>query len=183
MKLLKLTCLSLLAVALNSCSDDDSSSTGGDNTNDPQYAMTVTINGTPYNMTAPLGGNNASQGGFSDYPDETHIHLQGWPINLGIGAMEISLYIDRNNLQPGTYPVESESNPDATFDADLIDNTNDEYESTVSGTITITEVDTNAKKIKGTFQFKTSDDPWVASPVINYTLTEGTFNYDYDQED
>lgn len=182
MKFLKLTCLSLLACALNSCSDDDSSSTDNNN-NDPQYAMTVKINGTHYNMTAPLGGNDASQGGFAAYPDETHIHLEGWPINMGIGSMEISLYIDRNNLQPGTYPVESPENPDATFDADLIDNTNDEYEGTVSGTITITEVDTNAKKIKGTFAFKTSDDQWAASPVINYHLTEGTFNYDYDQEE
>ncbi|MGQ2982448.1 DUF6252 family protein [Flavobacterium sp.] len=181
MKLLKLAGLSLLACALHSCSDDDSSSTGGTN-NEPQYAMTVKINGTLYNMTAPLGGNNASQGGFSEYPDETHIHLQGWPVNLGIGAMEISLYLDRNNLIPGTYPIETDSSPDATFDADLIDNTNDEFESAVSGTITITEVDTTAKKIKGTFQFRTSDDPWVASPVINYDLTEGTFNYDYDQE-
>lgn len=144
MKILKFTCLSLFVFALNSCSDDDSSSTSNNN-NTPQYAMTAKINGTLYNMNAPFGGNNATQGGFSAYPDSTHLHLKGWPINMGLGAMQVSIYIDRNNLTPGTYPVNSEINPEATNDIDFIDNTNDEFEDTVSGTITITEVDTNAK--------------------------------------
>ena len=70
-----------------------------------------------------------------------------------------------------------------THTIDLIDNSNDEGEGTVEGTIVITEVNTNTKIVKGTFEFTTSDSPDVPSPVINYTITNGTFHYQYEEVD
>ncbi|MHA3786741.1 DUF6252 family protein [Flavobacterium hauense] len=183
MKILRALSFTLAVLALNSCSGDDSSPVDNPD-NDTQYAMTAKINGTLTNLASPFGGNEASSGGFTQFPDEEYLHLQGWPVGEGIGAREITMYISRANLTPGTYQVNTPSNEEAVNYIDLIDNTNgDEFEDTVEGSITITEVNTTAKTVKGTFTFKTSDDAWETNPVINFNITEGTFNYKYDVED
>jgi hypothetical protein len=180
MKIAKFLTLTLLALTLNSCSGDDSSPV--DNPQESQYAMTAKINGTLHNMKAPFGGNEATMGGFTQYSDEEYLHLQGWPIDLPFAAMEVTMYINRGNLEPGTYPI-SHGDVEADNHIYFIDNTDDEFADMVDGSITITEVNTTAKTIKGTFWFKTSNEGWVENPIINNNVTDGTFNYKYDVED
>lgn len=181
MKVFKFLGLAVLALAFNSCSDDDS--TPSNEQTNPTYAMTAKINGTQVNMNAPFGSNAASSNWIFGYPDADFITLQGWPVNEGFGGREITIHIKRTDLALGTYTFTGVANADQEMTyADLIDNTNDEDESTVSGSITITAINTTAKTVQGTFQFTTSDDMWDATPVINYTVTDGTFSYRYDVE-
>jgi hypothetical protein len=62
----------------------------------------------------------------------------------------------------------------------LIDNSNEEFENTISGTLVITEVNTSSKIVKGTFQFTTSNNVEDAVPVVNMNVTNGTFRYKYE---
>ncbi|WP_298118699.1 hypothetical protein [Flavobacterium sp.] len=55
-----------------------------------------------------------------------------------------------------------------------------DYESTKEGCITIKSVNTTTKKVVGTFQFTTVADTFDSSAPVNYTVTNGTFNYKYD---
>lgn len=177
MKLRKLMFLPLLAIALNSCSGDDSS--------DPiyqppatQYPMTAKINGELFQMANPFGSDFATSTISSDYPNEEFIQMQGRP-NLSF-MTEINIWIDRDDLHPGTYQVGPETDGFATH-IDLIDNTGTTSDLTKSGHITITEVNTTLKTVKGTFEFETMDYG-VPETTIHH-VTEGTFNYRYDVVD
>ena len=65
--------------------------------------------------------------------------------------------------------------------AEWIDNTNgDLFEQTRSGNITITEINTETKFVKGTFSLEAAD---LDEEEIHTHVTEGTFNYYYDVED
>ncbi|GGB74280.1 hypothetical protein GCM10007424_12740 [Flavobacterium suaedae] len=179
--------LSVITLSFTSCSDDDSSTLENENQeqneneNPAGYAMTVKINGVLHNMQSIFGGNHASSSIYTAYPDEDYIFLQGSWVDSPF-AKEIDIFISRDDLQPGTYYVNQATYETATH-IDLIDNTNSINETTVSGQITITEVDTSAKTVKGTFEFDTADYPQgEENPTVNYHLTEGTFSYEYDVE-
>lgn len=169
----------VLPFVVLSCSSDDGGSTSDPQ---PQYAMTAKLNGVTFEANNPFGNNMVSSTNIWDYfPQEDFIMLQGRQGGL-LGNPEINLWLKKADMVVGTYTVGTEtfSTPPSHF-IDLIDNSNDESESTVAGTIIITEVNTTTKVVKGTFQFTTSDNVQESNPVINYNVTEGTFYYQYEE--
>lgn len=165
-----------LSLALSSCSSSDSSSS------DSSYAMTAKINGETFEANSPLGTNGFSNTNIWNYfPIEDFVLLQGRAGGV-LGDPEIELWLKRTDIAVGTYTVAPE-----TFDTppshhiDLIDNRNNEGESTKGGTIVITEVNTTTKIVKGTFEFTSTDgDQNDPASVVNATVTNGTFRYKYE---
>lgn len=144
------------------------------------FAMTAKINGVQFQANNPFGTNlYSSTNIWSYFPLEDYVMLQGRQGGL-LGNPEINIWLKRNQIVVGTYPIgeETYTTPPSHF-IDLIDNFVDGFEETVQGSITITEVNTSTKTVKGTFQFTTSDDVNPVSPVINNNVTNGTFNYKY----
>lgn len=172
---------------LFSCSSDDSTNNDGENNENPiptppTYAMTASINGVAFNANNPFGTNLYTEHNMWDYyPTEEYVRFIGRQDGLW-GNPEINIWLKRDLMTPGSYTLypDDGTNP-GTHAIDLIDNSNDELENTVTGTVTILEVNTNTKIVKGTFEFTTTDDyNFIANPVINYTVTEGTFYYQYE---
>lgn len=146
----------------------------------PQYAMTAKINGVQFKANNPFGSNLFSSTNLLDYyPLEDFVLLQGRKGGV-LGNPEINLWLKRSDIAVGVYPIEMETydTPPSHF-IDLIDNSNDFLESTKEGTITITEVNTTTKTVKGTFEFTTIESIHDPNPVVNCTVTNGTFNYKY----
>jgi hypothetical protein len=172
----------VLPFVLFSCSSDDSSdSNDDDGNNPPQFAMTASINGVEFKANNPFGNNMFSNTNiFSYFPIEEYVLLQGRAGGV-LGNPEINLWLKRSQLAVGTYSVSEDIFNPTTHTIDLIDNSNDEFEDTVEGTVIITEVNNNTKIVKGTFQFTTSDSPESANPIINYTITNGEFRYQYEE--
>jgi hypothetical protein len=144
------------------------------------FAMTAKINGVQFQANNPYGTNlYSSTNIWSYFPLEDFVMLQGRQGGL-LGNPEINIWLKRSQIVVGTYTIGTESftTPPSHF-IDLVDNSGTDFEDTVSGTLTITEVNTTTKIVKGTFSFTTSDSAGVPSPVINYTVTNGTFNYKY----
>jgi len=171
--------LYILPFIVLSCSSDD-----GGNTTDPQpqYAMTAKINGVTFEANNPFGNNMFSSTNIWDYyPEEDFVMLQGRQGGI-YGNPEINLWLKKSDLVVGTYTIGTETyNTPPSHFIDLIDNSNNEFEETVAGTIIITEVNTTTKIVKGTFQFTTSDEAQVSNPIINFNVTEGTFHYQYEE--
>ena len=147
------------------------------------FAMTAKINGELYELNNTFGINEASTTTiYTYYPEEEYILLQGK--KGAFGGIAIQMWLKRTDLVLGTYSVGFATDGEATH-VDLIDNTNDAngliLENTASGSITITFVDTTIKRVKGTFNFKTTDGDSSSDP-INFTISEGTFDYLYDVE-
>lgn len=175
-KILRL--LLILPFVLQSCSSDDSSSSEQDA--QPQYAMTAKINGVTFQANNPFGNNAYSTTNIYDYfPLEDFVLLQGRQGGV-LGNPEINLWLKKTDIAVGTYPVgmETFSTPPSHF-IDLIDNNNDEFENTKEGTVIITAVNPTTKIVTGTFTFTTSNDANEPSAPVNYTVTNGTFNYKY----
>ncbi len=148
-----------------------------------EFAMTAKINGVLHELNNTFGKNEASSTTiYTYYPEEEYILLQGK--KGAFGGITIQMWINRNDLKIGTYSVGFDTDGLDTH-VDLIDNTNDEngliLENTASGSINITFVDLDAKRVKGTFDFKSTDGDTNADP-INFTVTDGTFDYLYDVE-
>ena len=165
-----------LPFILFACSSDDS-----DSSDNSQFAMTAKINGATFEANNPFGTNLYSSTNIWDYfPLEDFVMLQGRQGGL-LGNPEINIWLKRTDIALGTYTfgAETYSTPPSHF-IDLIDNSNEETEETIGGTITITEVNTSSKIVKGTFQFTTSDNAEDAVPVVNMTVTNGTFRYKYE---
>lgn len=144
------------------------------------FAMTAKINGVQFQANNPFGTNLFSGTNLYDYfPQTDYVMLQGRQGGL-LGYPEINIWLKRSDMVVGTFTIgkETYTTPPSHF-IDLIDISSTAFESTVQGSITITEVNTTTKIVKGTFQFTTSDDVNASSPVINYTVTDGTFNYKY----
>ena len=180
MKILKLLFCAVLFSALTTGCSSDSDSTPANNDN-PEFAMTWKMNGVQFNRNNTWGTNVSTPNFFSYYPDAKFILLQGTgTLTVGDG-IEINLIIKRTDLVVGTYLVNSETD-EVTTHIDLINNANSEFEQTREGSITITEVNTTAKTVKGTFQFKTSDEIEATPYTTNFDITNGTFNYRYDVE-
>jgi len=163
--------------ALQATIDSLEDCTVTDGGNGSAFAMTFKLNGTQYNVNNPFGNNEASGTTiFSDYPAEDFILLQGR--NGLVGEIEVNLWIKRDQLATGTYMVDADTDgAGTTTHIDLINNGNNESENTISGSVTIDFVDLTAKVVRGTFEFDTADS---FSEVVNFNVTEGTFDYVYD---
>lgn len=177
MKVFKFFCALFIAtIMLNSCSNNDSSETPPVTPN--TYAMTAKINGVLCEMNNVFGSNASTTTIWDYYPSTEFIRLQG--TFGGFGEKEIDIWIKRTDLVVGTHTIGIETYNPAKTHVDLIDNTNSESESTYTGSISITAVNTTSKTVTGTFNFNSANNPGVTSPVANFTVTEGTFNYRYD---
>lgn len=176
MKKLK-SLLFILPLVLFSCSSDD----GGSNNNSTGYAMTAKISGATFQANNPFGNNLYSSTNIWDYfPTADFVLLQGRQGGI-VGNPEINLWLKKSDIAVGTYTIGTETfNTPPSHFIDLIDNSNDVSEHTVGGTVIITEVNMSTKIVKGTFQFTTSDNIGVAIPVVNYTITDGTFRYQFE---
>jgi hypothetical protein len=173
------TLLLVLPFVLFSCSSDDSPN----EESIPEFAMTASINGSDFKANTPFGNNMFSNTNiFSYFPIEEYVLLQGRAGGV-FGNPEINLWLKRSQIVVGTYTVSEDMFNPTTHTIDLIDNSNDESESTVDGTVVITNVNTSTKIVKGTFQFTTSDNSGLENPVINYTITNGKFRYQYEAVD
>ena len=178
MKKLK-SLLFALPFILFACSSDDSDSSS--DSSNSQFAMTAKINGVTFEANNPFGTNlYSSTNIWSYFPLEDFVMLQGRKGGL-LGNPEINIWLKRTNIAVGTYTFGSETfdTPPSHF-IDLIDNSNEEFENTIGGSITITEVNTSSKIVQGTFEFTTSDNLNDPVPVINKTVTNGTFRYQYE---
>lgn len=171
MKTLKLIFGLSFLLILNSCSSDSPGSST------PAYAMTAKIEGVQYEMNNAFGNNEDGTTIWAAYPSAEFIRLQGSIGGFG-GSKEINIWIKRTDLVVGTYLV-SHDTEEVTTHVDLIDLTTAEYEDTISGSITITEVNTTNKTVKGTFEFNASEGTEPTDPVSHH-VTDGTFNYVYD---
>ena len=170
----------VLALNLFSCSSDN------DNPNDPdpvnsEFAMTAKINGTIFQANNPFGTNEFSGTNiWNYYPLEDYVMLQGRQGGI-IGNPEINIWLKRTDMVVGTYQIGPETfeTPPSHF-IDLVDNSNNVTESTKGGVIVITEVNTAAKIVNGTFEFTTVDELENPAAPIDFYVTEGKFNYTYE---
>ncbi|MFH6944535.1 DUF6252 family protein [Flavobacterium sp. FlaQc-50] len=173
-----------LVLILNSCSSDTDNS---NNTETPEvikpvtkYAMTAKIDGTLWEMNNPFGSDYATKTIFEMYPAEEYILLQGRNRNF---VDEIRLYIKRSDLKIGTYPITKNTFDASKTQVEISFNTKGKSQYPVSGSVSITAIDLNTKKVTGTFSFNCVDDddkPIDASNPITTKVTDGTFNYRYD---
>ena len=175
MKKLK-SLLLVLPFILFACSSDDSNSNSSS-----QFAMTAKINGVTFEANNPFGTNlYSSTNIWSYFPLEDFVMLQGRQGGL-LGNPEINIWLKRTDIAVGTYTFGSETfNTPPSHFIDLIDNSNSESENTIGGTLIITEVNTSSKIVKGTFQFTTTDNLGDTTPIVNMTVTNGTFRYQYE---
>ncbi len=164
------------ALSLFSCSSNDDTN----ETVVSEFAMTATINGDSFEANNPFGNNEFSDTNiFSRYPIEDFVLLQA---RMGgvFGGKEINLWLKREDITVGSYNVSYEDlglTPPTHY-IDYIDGTNNIDEQTLNGVVNITEVDSSAKIVKGTFEFTTVNDDELAP--VDFTITNGAFNYKYE---
>jgi Family of unknown function (DUF6252) len=141
--------------------------------------MTAKVNNVVFEANSPLLDNVFSEINLSDkFPLADFVTLQGRKGGV-FGSQEINIMLKRVNIAVGTYPIVAETmNTPPSHFIDLIDNSNTQSENTKSGTITITNVNTSTKMVKGTFDFVSKDGLDPNAPV-NYTITDGKFEYKY----
>ncbi len=172
---------SLFLIIINlfffSCSSNDDDN----DTMSSNYAMTAKINGEQFEANTPFGTNEFSSFTiWSYYPEDDYIMLQGRQGGV-FGNPEINIWLKKVDIKEGVYQIGEETfdTPPSHF-ISLIDASNDISENTKSGVIEITEVNTSTKIVKGTFSFSTVDDLSASSASIDFTVTDGTFNYTYE---
>ena len=148
--------------------------------NTPAYAMTAKINGQQFQANSVFGGNAFSPSNIWTYfPVDDFVLLQGRQ-GGPLGIPEINIWLKRSDITLGTFSFGRETfNTTPSHFMDLNDAANPGQEYTISGSLTILEVNATAKTVKGTFVFTTTADLFPAIPVVNFTVTEGTFNYKY----
>ncbi|ESU29660.1 hypothetical protein FLJC2902T_01330 [Flavobacterium limnosediminis JC2902] len=176
----KLSLLLFSSLLFVSCSSDDSSS--DDNNQTPAYAMTASIDGADFRANNPFGNNMFSSTNIWDYfPEEDFVMLQGRSGGV-LGNPEINIWLKRSDIEVGTYALEPETfSTPSTHAIDLTDNSDNEFEYTKDGTIVITAVNTTTKMVTGTFTFRTVADPNEPTAPVTRTITNGTFNYKYEE--
>ncbi len=175
----KLFTLFIVLILFSACSTDSDEQS--------DYAMTFKINGELFEVNNPFGTNEATGTIFTYYPEDEFIHLSGRTPYTSTESvwLNISIWIDRNDLVVGTYEVGIDTYNNEDTHIDLINNTNDLTgtgtfpEHTISGNITITAVNPTEKTIEGTFEFNTYHelDP---TGTPDFVVTEGKFDYVYD---
>ena len=173
----------IITLCLFSCSTSDSESDDNNTSEDPpEYAMTAKINDYLFQANNAYGNNAFSDYTIRDYyPPNEYILLQAREGSTFATLREINIWLKKSDIIVGTYTLGAE-----TFEikpshyVEFIYPSSTEPISTKEGKITITEVNTSAKIVKGTFEFTTVpylDDP--SSPV-NFRITNGKFNYTYE---
>ena len=168
--------LLILPFILFSCSSDDNNSEDTKS----EFAMTATIDGKSFNANNPFGNNLFSTTNiWSYYPIEDFVMLQGRQGGI-LGNPEINIWLKRTKIALGTYAFTTDENNPTSHAVDLTDTSDDLFEYTKEGTITITEVNTTTKIVKGTFKFTTSST-FTNQIDTNNTITNGTFNYQYEE--
>ncbi|MEM6686213.1 MAG: hypothetical protein AAF617_10550 [Bacteroidota bacterium] len=163
-------------ISMVSCSSDDNGDTPPEDQGS-NFAMTFRMNGELFEFNNPFGTNAASDTTiFSAYSPDEYILLQGRDGILG--PIEVLIWIDRDDLVSGTTrQVDFDTFETATH-VDLINLTDNGFESTLNGSVTILEADTVNKTVRGTFEFNAVRDAYDTNVV--YAITEGTFNYTYE---
>lgn len=170
-----LVAITFIAISFLGCSSDSSSSSSS------QWAMTSKVNGTLWQMNNPFNTNNDSPPVFTYYPASDYIRLAGR--NGGtFGLDEINLMIKRTDLTVGTHSIGLETFDGTNSQIDVAFNSFANIQDVAEGTINITEINTTAKTVKGTFEFKCVEnfEPISATNPVTTTVTDGTFNYKYD---
>lgn len=173
--------LLILPFLLFSCSSDDSSDDAkSDDNAKPEFAMTATINGQSFKANNPYGTNLFSSTNLWDYyPKADFVMLQGRQGGV-LGNPEINIWLKRTKIAVGTYTITTDESNPTSHAIDLTDLSSDDFEYTKEGTLTITEVNAKTKVVKGTFSFTTSST-YSDQIDTNYTITDGTFNYQYEE--
>ena len=150
---------------------------GSGNSNHSGYAMTAKIDGEDFLAYNPWGGNRYSSTNiWSFFSEEDYVMLQGR--ELFSIDQEINIWLKREDIVVGSYDI-VESNLSGigniiSHHIDYNNITNDLFESTVGGTIEITEVDEVLKIVSGVFEVEIlAEDYGVPSITIN--ITNGTF--------
>lgn len=172
--------LFLLPLFFFSCSSD-SDSDSQNNTPTPTYAMTAKINNVDFAANNPFGTNLYSSTNLWNYfPISDFVMLQGRQGGV-FGTPEINIWLKRTQIAVGTYNfgLETFSTPPSHY-INLFDSTTSDSEYTKQGSITITSVNTTTKVVIGTFQFTTVPNVNDPAAVVNKTITNGTFNYKYE---
>ncbi|CAM1354030.1 hypothetical protein [Tenacibaculum ascidiaceicola] len=137
------------------------------------YAMKVTINGEVYEMNNALGTKKASNSINTNYPNDKFIYLQGTLL-----PKEVNMWINREHLVVGkTIEINRESVDNDTY-IKYIDLLDDDLQVTVSGSITITLVDSDKKVVKGTFELDVEN--YDSPGIIAHRLRDGSFAYTFE---
>ncbi|RZJ51923.1 MAG: hypothetical protein EOO44_13390 [Flavobacterium sp.] len=172
-----------LLLALNSCSSDKDDSNDSDNS-DTKFAMTAKVDGKLWEMQNPYGSDYATKTLFDMYPEDLYILLQGRS-SASFGD-EIRLFIKRSDLKIGTYPITPMTMDASKTQVEISYNSNKaKSQYPINGSLSITAIDLNAKKVSGTFSFNCVEDdelPISDSNPVTTKVTEGTFSYRYDVE-
>ena len=167
-----------MAAFAASCSSDDSSS-GGTPTPTP---MTAIVDQYSFSLQPEAGGNFSDPSGGM-YGSDYHL-LEGYKLHTVTTAKTtlkdykyyIRLAVPKIDVSVGTHNFSNTQLPDGYFadlDIEAVENDNGENEATISGKIIVASYDMATKRVKGTFNFTTSN---------GVTATEthdvsGTFNY------
>jgi hypothetical protein len=171
-----------LSLTLFSCSssDDDTSPDNGTSENS-KFAMTAKINGVIFEANNPFGNNAFSSTNIWNYfPLKDYVMLQGRKGGI-LGNPEINIWLKRSDIVVGTYQIGQETfSTTPSHFIGLIDTSNDIFENTKQGVITITEVDRSTKIVEGTFQFSTIQEIDNPAASVDFTVTEGKFRYKYE---
>jgi hypothetical protein len=151
-KLFLFTCLSALALTFNSCSDDDSSSTGGNG-----GTFTATINGVQktYN-TVTVAEDEYSDG-------ETYLIVTG----SQDGSADENIYFELAKDETGT---------NAIYYAEITTGGDTHYASEINTNVTVN----NGSQVKGTFSGTVHE--WSneqQEDVLVLTVTGGSFEANY----
>jgi len=170
----------IFVLCVSSCDSDDSIQEENPDQNSG-YAMSAKINGIVFQANNPFGTNEFSTTNIWNYfPLEDYVMIQGRQGGL-LGTPEILIWLKKSDIVVGTYQIGEETfdTPPSHF-IDLVDNSNTISENTKQGTIVITEVNSSEKIVTGTFEFTTVDDILNPTAQVDFTITEGTFNYIYE---
>ncbi len=172
-----LTLVFLFALNLLSCSVNDD----GTEMNTKEFAMTAKMNGKTFEANNPFGNNEFSMTNiWSYYPIEDFVMLQARQGGV-IGNREINIWLKRSDIAVGTYSIGAETfNTPPSHFIRMFDLLNDISEYTKEGTLVITEVNSSEKMVKGTFEFTTTETPADPNATVDFTVTDGTFNYIYE---
>ncbi len=175
------TLILIIVFSSIACKREQSTDDSNEN-NPPEFAMTAKINGNVFQANNPFGTNEFSSTNiFTYYPIEDFVLLIGRQGGT-FGNPEIDIWLKRSDIVVGSYSIGATNfqTPPSHF-IDLVDNSNNIDEYTKEGTITITDVDTSAKIVQGTFEFTTTQDPDGSSSVqVDFHVTEGKFYYKYE---
>lgn len=154
----KLTVIALVFFTFFNCSSDDD---GGNTTPQPTTMFTMSVNGQSFRPTSEPSAVLSNSERFITISASDVNTSEVMTISIG------SLNATGNALAVGTYDI---TGTDSTA-FNYFDGTNG-FQSANGGQITITALDTETRKISGTFQGMTAAS--FSSPTV-YTISNGVF--------